>query len=373
MSKTIHNVVHITSVHPRYDTRIFYKECAALASHGYRVTLLVADGKGNEMRDGINILDVGLFQKRLQRIIRSPKRMWLEAKKLNADIYHIHDPELLPLAVKLRRNGKTVVFDAHEDVPKQILAKPYLGKLMKWIISQIFAKYEKWAARKLDAVVGATPFISEKFQKMGVCSVDVNNYPMIEAFKQTENKQFKTKKKVCYIGGLEYVRGTYEIVQAIGLTNPEMGLAIAGKFSQKDFEEKVKSEVSWSRVTDHGWLNRVEVSELLNNSLAGLVTLHPVINYLDALPVKMFEYMAAGIPVIASNFPQWERIIKDEKCGLCVDPLAPNDIARAIEYLAENPSVAAEMGKNGRLAVVNKYNWGVEEKKLLKLYRELSS
>ena len=120
-----------------------------------------------------------------------------------------------------------------------------------------------------------------------------------------------------------------------------------------------------------GFLNRHEVNAVLAKSRAGLVTLHPIINYIDALPVKMFEYMAAGIPVIASNFPLWREIIEGNKCGLCVDPMNSKEIGKAIKYLKDNPKEAEDMGKNGRKAVEDKYNWPLEEKKLLDLYKRL--
>ncbi len=94
-------------------------------------------------------------------------------------------------------------------------------------------------------------------------------------------------------------------------------------------------------------------------------------NHVDAQPNKMFEYMSAGIPVIASDFPLWREIIEGCGCGICVDPLDPKKIAEAIDYLVDNPEIARRMGENGRKAVYDRYNWDVEEKKLLALYDSL--
>ena len=106
-------------------------------------------------------------------------------------------------------------------------------------------------------------------------------------------------------------------------------------------------------------------------SKAGLVTFLPSPNHLDAQPNKMFEYMSAGMPIITSNFPLWAEIVKENGCGLCVDPLKPEQIAIAIEYINSNPKEADNMGKNGKKAVLEKYNWGVEEVKLVNLYSRL--
>ena len=363
-------ITHLTSAHPRFDTRIFFKMCSSLANKGFDVSLVVADGKGDETKSGVKIVDVGPSKNRLFRILRAPNCVFKKALALDSDIYHLHDPELLPIGLKLKRCGKIVIFDSHEDVPKQMLTKPYLNKPLLKIVSFGIKQYEAWVCKQLDGVITATPYIREKFLKINPNSIDINNFPILVEL-STDVKWKDKKKEVCYVGGIDKIRGIKELVRAMGKIKSNTMLNLCGIVGDKNTEKEVKAEIGWSQIIEYGFINRENVKNVLNRSFAGIVTLHPIINYLDALPVKMFEYMSAGIPVIASNFPLWRDIIEGNNCGICVDPLNPNKIAEAIDYLFMHPEQAEIMGNNGRKAVENQYNWADEEKKLFKFYKNL--
>lgn len=360
-------VVHLTSVHGRGDTRIFVKQCRTLADHAYRVALVVADSQGEDIIDGITISDVGRPSGRLERMLRTTARVYRRALALEGDIYHLHDPELIPLGLRLKRIGKVVIFDAHEDVPKQLLSKPYLAEPARRVLSLAFARFERFACAKLDGIVAATPSIRDKFLSIHPCTVDVNNFPLPSEFDAGARWADKAPE-VCYVGGIGASRGIRELVQACALLQTPARLSIAGTFSEAKLEAEMRSQPGWQRVDMHGHLDRAGVRRVMARALAGLVTLHPTSNYLEALPVKMFEYMAAGIPVIASDFPLWKSIINGERCGLCVDPSDPKAIADAIDFLLTHPAVAREMGANGRRAVMANYNWAPQAARLIDFY-----
>lgn len=365
-------IAHLTSAHPRNDTRIFMKQCRTLAACGYDVTLVVADDEGDEYKDGVTIADVGRLPGRLNRIFRTTRRVFDKAVALDADIYQLHDPELIPIGLKLKRLGKKVIFDSHEDVPTQLLDKPYLDPISLRVLSGAVAIYERFACHQFDGIIGATPFIRDKFLLINPQTVDVNNFPLIGELDSTV--QWSNKRdEICYVGGIDAIRGAHEIVRACELLQSPTRLNLVGRFSESALEARVKAYPGWERVNELGFLDRSGVRNVLGRSVAGLVTSHPIGNFLDGLPVKMFEYMAAGIPVIASNIPSWREIIEGNGCGVCVDPLDPKAIAGAMDYLVMNPEIAKRMGENGKKAVMEKYNWPVQATKLTDFYRVISN
>lgn len=365
-------VVHLTSAHPRDDVRIFFKQCRSLVAAGHDVTLVVADGLGDAVRDGVKIVDVGASKGRFDRMFGTTRRILKKAIGLEADLYHLHDPELIPAGLRLKRVGRRVIFDAHEDVPKQLLAKHYLNPVVRRLLSWLLARYERYACSRFDGVVAATPYIRDKFLAINPRSVDVNNFPMLGELESAVLWRNKASE-VCYVGSIAQIRGIKEIVRAMELTRTPVRLNLVGGFAEAQVEAEVRTYPGWGRVNDLGVQDRRGVREVLGRSVAGVVTLHPIINYLDALPIKMFEYMSAGIPVIASDFDLWRTIVQESGCGLCVDPLDPAAIASAIDYLVSHRPEAQKMGENGRQAVLSHYNWAREEAKLIEFYDRLLS
>jgi glycosyltransferase involved in cell wall biosynthesis len=372
MTKNIRTkITHLTSVHARYDTRIFVKECSSLAKNShYEVNLIVADGFGNETKNSVNIIDIGAkLGGRISRATKTTNDIYEKAVELNSDIYHLHDPELIRVGLKLKSLGKKVIFDAHEDTPKQLLNHPKFNIFMRIALSKAFGLYEKFALKKFDYIITATPYIRDKFFKINKHSMDINNFPILAEL-SNDTLWRERRDEVCYIGGIARIRGIVELTKAMEHTKG-VKLNLAGKFVEAHIENEVKSYYGWSNVKEYGFVGRNEISDILKRSKAGIVTLHKIPNYTEALPVKMFEYMAAGIPVIASDIPLWQSIIDDAKCGICVDPYNPQKIAEAIRYIIANPKEAERMGQNGKKAVIEKYNWATQEQKLFKVYEEL--
>jgi glycosyltransferase involved in cell wall biosynthesis len=220
-------------------------------------------------------------------------------------------------------------------------------------------------AKKMDGIVTVTDHIAKRFIPLTNQVVVCHNYASLSEFKQILHSS-TPKTNICYIGGISEIRGIIELIKAAEST--EVLVELAGSFDSTKLKSIV---VDHSHVVFHGFVNRDEIKEILSRSFAGIVTLHPEPNIINSIPIKMIEYMAAGVAVISSDFEEWKVIIEDNNAGLCVNPMDVESISNAISFLKKNPKTAIQMGKNGRKAFKNKYNWQKEEKKLIELYFKL--
>jgi glycosyltransferase involved in cell wall biosynthesis len=367
-------VLHVTSAHGAHDVRIFYKECRSLARAGYNVSELTTEA-ADSLCDGVQIIGLGPQRGRLHRMTMKDLAIGREAVRQKADIYHIHDPELLPLALLLRVFGRRVIYDIHEDLPRTVLYKHYIPGMLRPVLKAVVESLENLAARGMTGLIAATPTIARRFRTINPRTETINNFPDANELVPASGRPWPERRRsVTYIGGIAEERGIREILSAMPKVRQEgVRLELAGWFSNPVLECKVRSTPEWKDVVWHGLLDRNGIADLLGCVRAGLTVLHPEENFLTSQPVKLFEYMAAGIPVIASDFPLWRGLIEPLGCGLLVDPLDPQSIADAISYLVTHDDEAQAMGRRGRDAIEQQFNWLLEERKLLEFYSSIGS
>lgn len=360
-------VAHITTAHARGEVRVFLKECLSLA-HDYEVHLIVADGLGHATVRNVQIHDAGVARGRFQRMLVLPWRIWLLTVKLRARLYHLHEPELLLIALLLRMSGARVVYDSHEDVPRAILSRDWIQPSLRRIISTVFEHFENFVARRISAVIGATPHIAKRFAAVNKLAVAINNYPLASEISSPVVSS-GSERTFCYIGAISRNRGIFEMVSALEFADAR--LILAGPFDSGALRGEVGKLPGWARVDYRGVVSREAVLGIMAQSRAGLLLFHPEPNHVDAQPNKMFEYMGAGLPVIASDFLLWKQIIDGAQCGVQVDPMNAREIADAMRRIYEHPVDAVAMGRRGRKAVEETYNWDHEAAKLMAHYEKL--
>jgi len=360
--------VHLTSVHPPQDTRIWRKQCRTLAKAGYDVRLVAPDNQDTDTAE-IPLKRVPRVGSRWLRVTLTSWRVLCAALREKGQLYHFHDPELIPVALVLRLLGKRVIYDVHEDVPQAMLAKHYLPSPLRRIVGAAMGWLETGAARLFHGVVAATPWIARRFPAGK--TVVVQNFADVDEFSDGERRvEGNTQAMVVYAGWLGEARGIREMMQAVSLLPDSLNaeLVLAGSFSPPEMEQVVRELPGCERTRSVGWLPLEEVADLLSRARVGLVTIHPTPAYQRSQPVKLFEYMTAGIPFIASDFPYWREMLADTDAGLFCDPLDPAQIAEAIRHLLENPDQAEAMGRRGRQAALEKFTWQSQAETLLDLY-----
>jgi glycosyltransferase involved in cell wall biosynthesis len=366
-------IVHLSSAHRANDIRIFVKECQSLAKRGFEVLYIVPSQFGGPI-DGVVIRPVRVYRNRLQRMFVTPWVILSAALRCKADLYHIHDVELLPQALVLRLFGRRVIRDIHEDMPRDIQTRTYLPRILIGIIAWIVGVLELATAPMFSALVVAVPTFRERFAGWNRRIAVVNNYPLLsELSEETDSQAALTPSPgAVYAGALAPERGAFEMIDAIARVDQRFNarLVLAGEFMPASLRRDAERLSGWERVDYIGYIGRQQLLQVYARARVGLLLFHPCPAHLAAQPTKLYEYMAAGLPVIASDFPLWRDLISRIGCGILVNPQDVDQVAAALDHLLENPELAAEMGRRGREAVRRELNWSIEEESLLRVYRE---
>jgi len=372
----MHKVCHITSAHRSYDYRIFHKECTSLAKAGFD-TYLVARGESGEV-NGVHVVGVGeISNSRLKRMLFGAKRVYEAALKIDANLYHFHDPELIPYGIKLKKKGKIVIFDSHENTDVQIFEKKWIPGFLRPAIAFLYKHYQDNACRKFDSVLGVSTSTYEQYKKLNANAEMITNYPVIPSgeFIHPEMKD----RKIVFAGNVSDLWNNRNVILAIeklrDVTFEMCGFIPWGDKTGTEYFNSLKELDGWKKVNFLGRIPHEDVKTLLSQCNIGISVMayrpHSSSNVGTLGITKMFEYMMAGLPIICNDLILWKEIIDKYQCGITVDPENIGEIADAIAYLLDNPNQAKEMGLNGRKAVEEAYNWGIEEKKLVALYHKL--
>lgn len=359
-----------SSVHPFDDSRVLHKEAISLAKAGYQVELhAVADFDYRE-EQGVQIF--GIQRRNRWKRLYSGYELYQRALKSDADIYHFHDPELLPWGVLIhRKTGRPVIYDIHEDLPKQIYTKPWIPGVLRGFVSKVVKIVEKGLAKRLSAVVTVVESIAEQFKEKRVKRVEViKNYPLMVP---NLDRQEDGVNRIIYVGGISYLRGYKEMIQMMDYI-PETckaELHLIGPLQFIKEEDRNMEELKKKRIYLHGRIPFTEVQKWYTKAKVGLVCLHPIENYQHALPIKLFEYMSMGLPQIVTNIPLWKEIIDDSQSGFVVDAYNPKEIAEKVTKILQDQQLFEKLSAQSRKAYEEKYNWQTEEKVLVQLYQDL--
>lgn len=370
----MNKVVHISTVHPTFDGRIFHKECVSLADVGYDTHLIVTHTKNEEV-NGVKIHALSKYKNRVERIFKGNKEALKIARQLDAEIFHLHDPELLPLGLKLKKEGKKVIFDMHELAGLMIKSKTWIPFVLRWSLSYLYSNYERRAFKNFDKIIVVTEkmvsdYTDVVYPKYKNKVAVIRNLSLISKVENSIPVSIKNGKEIVliYVGGLTSERGIKEVVQSIqSISNVKLWLL--GPWENEVFEAECVTADTGNKVQYFGLKPMLEVYNYIKAADIGLTILHPTVNHLSSLPVKAFEYMAANKPQIMSNFPFWMDAF--DGCALFIDPSNQQEIENAIKKLVQDQPLREKIGNYSYQTVAEKYSWEEESKKLKAIYTEI--
>jgi glycosyltransferase involved in cell wall biosynthesis len=359
-------VCMLSSVHSANDVRIVEKEARSLSASGHAVTVVARPPGPRDHGDiELKLIDMPAVSRWKRPWVIGRAAVAL-ARSATPDVVHFHDPELIPFALMLKGKGCAVIYDVHEDVPADIYSKTWIPSPLRPVVARGAEMVERAASHRFDAIVAATPAIADRFRRYGARVSVVRNSVRLDEFVEP-TLETKRRRQAVYIGRISFDRGLAEMVKACAAV--ELPLVLAGSI---DFEEASWLEKVSSNVLYMGKLDRSEIANLLNESLIGLCLLLPEPNYLYSLPTKIFEYMAAGLPVITSDLPTPQQIVEAAGCGFSVSLKNQKALTDKLSMLMSNPGRAIELGLAGRAAVSKDYNWERDAAELMNLYCEIS-
>jgi len=367
-------VVHVSVVNPRplSDPRVFLKECISLRSAGYEV-VLVCSAEQDCTCEGVRIRALPQPAGRLSRMLVTTRQAYHACVEENADVYHFHNPEMMPWMARLASAGRRVIYDMHENVVKDILTKSWIHPWLRAVVSRAVNVGMRGWLRRMAVVFAEDSYASDyPWIHSGVV---VRNLPRLEHLLSI-NPEPSTVPLVGYLGGVTPERGTMTILEALHVLQKRgvsVGFECVGHAEGK-FQAEMDAFVAahgLEGVRFHGYQRPQDGYRIMARCQVGIAVIADIPNFRDSYPTKMFEYMALGLPVIASDFPLYRQVVEDGRCGVCVPPGRPSELASAIYDVITDPQAAQEMGRRGRDCVVEHYSWRTEEEKLLGLYSAL--
>lgn len=372
-------IVHITTAHQYNDVRIFHREAKLLVPYFFKV-YIVAPGCKEEIFEGVNFIRWG--EKRpLGRIerLKSVKNVIKVLEKIDFDIIHFHDPEFIIFLPLLKKDSATkLVYDVHEYYYGTLYENSG-GGFKGWLLANIYSLIEKVRIKNLDGIVTVSPQLLDYYRKYHDNVVMIRNFPDVKNIIDSNNdgKDGFNSYNLLYSGSLEQ-KALFPLAHAVSKLKEkyeDIKVTLVGDFKDPNFKNALfkhyRSLGLEGRLIHIPRMERSQFLKTLSLYTLGLVLFHPSKNAEVGLPNKLFEYMAAKLPVVVPDLPNQKEIVLKHRCGTFCNTKDPDSIREAIEEILRDRERAKIMGENGRNACITEYNSEIELKKLLLFYSEI--
>jgi glycosyltransferase involved in cell wall biosynthesis len=367
-------VCHVISGYHRTDARVFQRQCKTLVKAGFEVCILTNDGQPDEEIEGIKVYTTDKFWRNRIKVILCAKYQFLKnALDLNADIYQIHSPEIISFGLALKKSGKRIIYDAHEDLPRHILEKGWIPIFMRKTISLMVEVFMNKSLAKYHEIISPHSHVVKQLKSINDNVTLITNFPIINnSVEVSLDDYLKRENIMCYTGTV-YEYSNQEAILNAMLNIKDINYEIAGYFGDSHLE-RLTTHKAFNRVKFWGRIPWSQMRDFYDKTIIGLVIYDYKLNLGYKLGSygtnKIFEYMEAGLPFICTDYDLWKDIVDKYNCGICVQPKNSKQIEDAINYLINNKEKAYQMGQNGRKAVFQEYNWATQAKIYIDIYRK---
>lgn len=365
VNKNTKHYCFISSCFSREDPRIFKREAKSLVKEGYAVSYLLSDDIESTKIDDVDIISTGYKpQNRVKRIFLNKSKLFNYALRINADIYQISEPELIPLALKLKKIKKKIVFDMREDYIISLKNKQYIPSILRPILSKLLNTYFLYSLPKFDIVFTVDPNLMEKLQRDYNLKklFLVTNYPIISSKGSFSFEEYVKRDNILLYSGSVYRISRQEVLFKALEKIHKLRYLIAGVFwdNYKYDLEKIPywKFVNFIEGNDFQKVSDLHYEVTIGNALRDFANTGYPNGSLGI--IKIYEYMEAGIPIICTDVKLWKDMVSQYKCGICVNPNNAKEIENALHFLVNNKVEAYRMGQNGRQAVLDIFNWNTQ-------------
>lgn len=369
-----------TSIHPDFDARVF-RHAKAVADNGYEVDLVCPWVHGDRpLPPRLRLVTFKRVASRRLRPLLVPLRIVRLLLARRYDLYHFHDLDLLwimgLLGLLLRR---PVIYDCHENYAAEVRHKTYLPAWARPAMAFAVLWYERFWAAVVRNVVLVVPSQRRTFASSWYKAILVRNFAEL-ALERGRVGDLLDRPPACITIASQYVNNgalmVLDVARAVGRVLPNVKFYVVDRYgSDLALRNRVLSEIETPELRGRvKMLPNVlppDIMKNLNQASVGMTLGLPSPTLEAGLPTKLFEYMAAGLPVVAADFPTSREVVEESRCGLLVRPGDVEGFAAAIVQLVENPGEAAAMGERGLAAFRAKYNWEAEVEGLLNFYKNL--
>jgi glycosyltransferase involved in cell wall biosynthesis len=353
---------------------VVYREGFSLASR-YRLTMVLTRPEP-AVHPGIRFVGVPRFASLWQRVLLVHPRLLWHALRCPARLVHLHDPELIPLGLLLVALGRTVVWDVHENVARQVSAKKRNASTLYRLL---FRCFNRLAQRHLYPIFAETSYLANypALRKPHAVVLNYAPLPLLEPFRRKPHTVLVPE--FFYIGQLSFARGLDVLIEACARLDddfPDFRVHLFGALGFDVFDQSVLERIpafhrAKKHLIFHGYTDARRAFPMAARCLAGLALPKPVGDFPESYPTKLFEYLALGLPAIASDFPLYRAVIEPHGCGRCLDPTSPEALANVLRFFLEQPEASRHLGERGRAAAEAHFAWASQERALFDFYKSL--